>query len=81
MIRKSMCINGRRTSTTLEPEFWDYLAAIAHWRGVPVRHVISCIEAEAPPRDSLASALRVYCLEHARRHAVQMQSTMAVAAE
>ena len=64
-----MVIRDIRTSIKLEPEFWDYLKAVADWRRKRLPVVVSTIaEDEAEDgRNNLASTIRVWCLEHAKR--------------
>ncbi len=65
LIKRSMTIEGHRTSIALEPEFWAALAAIAARDGMTMTDLIARIDAlragDAPDRP-LASAARVYAL-------------------
>ena len=69
MIRKTLRIEGgrRHTSTTLEPEFWAYLAELAAERGVSPAVLIEQAAATQPAGSSLASTLRTFLLRHARQ--------------
>lgn len=65
LIKRSISIEGHRTSIALEPEFWAALAAIAARDGVTMTELIARIDAEradAAPDRPLASAARVYAL-------------------
>ena len=68
MIRKTLRIGGgRHTSTTLEPEFWAYLAELAAERGVSPAVLVEQAAATQPAGSSLASTLRTFLLRHARQ--------------
>lgn len=65
--KRSFAIAGHRTSVALEPAFWHELDAIASARGVSLSRLIG--EVDRDRTGSLASALRLYVLDHLR-HAV-----------
>ena len=69
MIPETMRVGAIRTSLRLEPEFWGYLTGGgAGPRAAPHRPGNEVADA-TPDRASLASALRVFALLHARRAA------------
>jgi predicted DNA-binding ribbon-helix-helix protein len=55
------------TSVRLEAEFWSYLAELAAARRVRLSALVNQVAAAKPPGSNLASALRVFALEQARR--------------
>lgn len=62
-VKRSIAIEGHRTSISLEPVFWDMLKAAADEAEVPVSALVAEIDAEriqseTPP--GLASAIRVW---------------------
>ena len=62
-IKRSVMIAGHSTSITLEPIFWDALAAAAREEAIPLNALIARLDAErveqrSPP--NLASAIRVW---------------------
>lgn len=62
-----MRIAGHRTSIALEPEFWEALERIARSRVTSMPALIASIDAkraEEAPEASLASAVRVFVLQH-----------------
>jgi predicted DNA-binding ribbon-helix-helix protein len=67
MTPKTMRIGTVRTSIKLEPEFWDYLAEVAQARGLRLTTLVNEVADTTPDRASLASALRVFALLHARQ--------------
>ncbi|WP_112309641.1 ribbon-helix-helix domain-containing protein [Pseudogemmobacter bohemicus] len=64
--KHSLTLRGHRTSVTLEPEFWQAFAEIARAKQRPVNALASEIDAIRRPGEGLASAIRVYCLNHFR---------------
>lgn len=59
--KRSISLNGRKTSITLEDEFWLALNEVARRRGISVRDLLA--EVNANRRSSnLSSAVRVYLL-------------------
>ena len=65
MKKRSITINGHRTSLALEGEFWDALAEIARARGVSLSRLITEIDSEGA-HQNLASAVRCAILDHYR---------------
>jgi predicted DNA-binding ribbon-helix-helix protein len=62
-VKRSITIDGHRTSVSLEPVFWDMLAAAAVEQGRPMSALVAEIDAEriasaSPP--GLAGALRIW---------------------
>src|SRR3954451_7498246 len=66
MTPKTMRIGTVRTSIKLEPEFWGYLKEVARARGLRLTALVNEVADATPDRASLASALRVFALLHAR---------------
>lgn len=67
LIKRSMTIEGHRTSIALEPEFWAALEAIAAKRSTSLMALIAEIDAHraaSDPDQPLASAARVFALRH-----------------
>ena len=61
--KRTIEVDGRKTSITLEPEFWGGLKEIAVGRGVTVSELVTSINSER--RDAnLSSAVRVFVLRH-----------------
>lgn len=59
--KRSLTLEGHRTSLALEPEFWDGLAALAATRGMSVPRTVAAIDSTRGDR-SLASAVRLAVL-------------------
>jgi predicted DNA-binding ribbon-helix-helix protein len=69
-IKRSIAIAGHATSISLEPVFWTALGEAAAEAGLPLSALVARIDAErvrAPAPPNLASALRVWLFERARR--------------
>jgi predicted DNA-binding ribbon-helix-helix protein len=65
--KHSLTLHGHRTSVSLEPEFWDAFRAIAAIRATPLNALAAEIDAGRHEAEGLASAIRVFCLNHYRR--------------
>ena len=61
--KRSIEIDGRKTSISLEDAFWQCLQKIAEERKVTPSRLVSGIEAHRRT-GNLSSALRVFILEH-----------------
>ena len=71
MRKRSITIDGHRTSITLEDAFWEELAALARERGLSISALVAEINhARTAPGGSpgnLSSALRLHVLESLKR--------------
>jgi predicted DNA-binding ribbon-helix-helix protein len=65
--RRSVVIDGHRTSVSIEPEFWAALAEIAKARGRSVNAVIA--EIDRARDGNLSSAVRVFVLKETQLRA------------
>jgi len=61
--KRSVLVNGRKTSITVEATFWSALREIAIARGQTMNAIISEIDRSRTER-TLSSAVRVWLLEH-----------------
>lgn len=64
--KRSLSIAGHRSSLALEPEFWTALEAAAAELGLSAPALIAQIDSARPPDQGLASAVRVWLLNHAQ---------------
>lgn len=62
IVKRSVAIQGHRTSFSLEQPFHDELAAIAAGRGMPLAALIGEIDEARPDGVNLSSALRLHVL-------------------
>lgn len=68
-VKRSIAIEGHRTSISLEPVFWDMLKAAAEASEMPVSALVAKIDAERIQSDTppgLASAIRVWLVTNQR---------------
>ena len=59
--KRSFSLAGHRTSVALEPEFWAALENAASGQEA-VSALVARVDAERPPGQPLASALRIFAL-------------------
>ena len=62
--KRSVAIAGRKTSVTLEEEFWDEMRKICAQRGVTLNRLVGKIDAERRQGHNLSSAIRLFVLDH-----------------
>jgi len=65
--RRTIIIGGHRTSISLEDAFWSELKEIAHSQRATVSKLVAQID-DTRQQANLSSAIRLYVLEHIRRH-------------
>jgi predicted DNA-binding ribbon-helix-helix protein len=65
--KRSVAIDGHRTSVSLEQAFWEALREIAAADGRTVNALIAEIDRER--HGNLSSSIRVFVLDHVRRRA------------
>ena len=61
-IKRSLTLQGHRTSVSLEAPFWDEFCRIAAVRGVSVNALAAELDTGRVPPASLASAIRLFVL-------------------
>ena len=66
VIKRSIVIEGRKTSISIEDGFWECLKAIAKEKTLTVSGLVGTIKASRPDNSNLSSAIRVYILSHLR---------------
>jgi predicted DNA-binding ribbon-helix-helix protein len=64
--KHSLTLRGHRTSVTLEPAFWQAFRQIAAEKDIAINELAAQIDATREPDTGLASAIRVYVLNHYR---------------
>ena len=75
MRKRSVTIDGHRTSVSLEDAFWTELAGIARRRGLALAALVAEIDHQrvadaAHPNGNLSSALRLYVLQDLRARTI-----------
>lgn len=65
VIRRSIIIGGRKTSISLEDEFWNALRAIATARNISITELVEHIERDRKTVN-LSSAIRMFVFNNSR---------------
>jgi predicted DNA-binding ribbon-helix-helix protein len=65
VIKRSVVIDGRKTSVSLEDLFWTELKKIAHSQQLTLSDLVSKIEGVCE-QSNLSSAIRLFVLQHIR---------------
>ena len=66
-VKRSLTLRGHRTSVSLEAAFWEAFRDIAAAEGVPLNALAARIDAGRAEEAGLASAIRVFILNHYRK--------------
>jgi predicted DNA-binding ribbon-helix-helix protein len=67
-VKRSLTLRGHRTSVSLEDEFWQAFREIAAAHERPLNELAAQIDADRGSDTGLASAIRLYVLDHYRGH-------------
>ena len=67
VIKRSIVLDDRKTSVSLEDAFWECLRKIAHERNETLSHLVTGIDANA----NLSSATRVFIVEFYKEQSAQ----------
>jgi predicted DNA-binding ribbon-helix-helix protein len=65
--KRTVVVGGRKTSVSLEDEFWETLRDIAQSQQMPLSAVLAAIK-DKYRQNSLSSAIRLFVLNHYRTH-------------
>lgn len=68
IIKRSIELNGHKTSVSLEDEFWTSLRSIAHAQNISLPALLQIIDQNREGAN-LSSAIRVHVLSYFRTHA------------
>jgi predicted DNA-binding ribbon-helix-helix protein len=66
IIKRSVIVNGHRTSVSVEDAFWTELKSIARYKEMSLADLITSIDRDRQA-SNLSSALRVFVLKHHHR--------------
>jgi predicted DNA-binding ribbon-helix-helix protein len=69
IVKRSIVIDGHKTSVSLEDAFWSSLKNIARTEGVPVSKMVTDID-KTRERGNLSCAIRLFILEQVRTKAL-----------
>jgi predicted DNA-binding ribbon-helix-helix protein len=67
VVKRSIVIDGHKTSVSLEDAFWSDLKEIAHTRRATLSELVAEID-ETRQHGNLSSAIRLFVLGHFRTH-------------
>ena len=70
MRKRSVTIDGHRTSISLEDAFWTELASIAAGRRLSLNALVAEIDRARGATGNLSSALRLYVLDELRKRSI-----------
>ena len=70
-VKRSLTLRGHRTSVSLEDEFWRAFRDIAEGKSLAINELAAQIDAERDMETGLATAIRLYVLDHYKRRAAQ----------
>ena len=62
VVKRSIVIEGRKTSVSIEDIFWVSLKEIAHQRRMTMSTLVASIKDHREPGSNLSSAIRVHIL-------------------
>ena len=65
-VKRSLTLHGHRTSVSLEDEFWQAFQDIAKMQNKPINQLAAEIDEARGSDCGLASAIRVFVLDHFR---------------
>jgi len=65
IVKRSIVIDGHKTSVSLEDAFWSNLKKIAHAQRVTLSELVAKIDGTRT-RGNLSSAIRLFVLQHFR---------------
>ena len=65
-VKRSLTLRGHRTSVSLEDDFWRAFRDIADEKDMPINALAAEIDAKRDIETGLATAIRLYVLNHYR---------------
>lgn len=71
-VKRSLTLRGHRTSVSLEDDFWRAFREIAEEKSLAINELAAQIDAERDMETGLATAIRLYVLDHYKRRATQV---------
>jgi predicted DNA-binding ribbon-helix-helix protein len=68
VLKRTIVVNGRKTSVSAETAFWDAVRTIAAAQGITISQLIAAIDSECHERQypNLSSAIRLFVLDYYR---------------
>ena len=65
--KRSLTLNGHRTSVSLEDPFWNYFCELAIEKNQSLNSLASDIDIKRKANIGLASSIRIFCLNEAQK--------------
>ena len=66
--KRSLTLNGHRTSVSLEDPFWNYFCKLAIEKNLSLNALASYVDLERQSDIGLATSIRIFCLSQAIKH-------------
>ena len=73
-VKRSLTLRGHRTSVSLEDDFWRAFREISEEKSLPINELAAQIDAERDIETGLATAIRLYVLNHYKNRATPTSS-------
>ena len=73
VVKRSIVIDGHKTSVSVEDIFWTSLKETARERSMTLSKLVGSIDSERVPGANLSSTIRVYLLERLRTQLQHVQ--------
>lgn len=73
-VKRSLTLRGHRTSVSLEDDFWRAFREISEEKSLPINELAAQIDAERDMETGLATAIRLYVLNHYKNRATPASS-------
>ena len=63
--KRSLTLNGHKTSVSIEDPFWIYFCELANKKSISLNALVSNIDLKREPGIGLATSIRIFCLTEA----------------
>jgi predicted DNA-binding ribbon-helix-helix protein len=73
IVKRSILVNGHKTSVSLEEEFWSALKVIAGKRFMKLQDLVTAIDKQRQ-HSNLSSAIRLFVLDFCRSRASDIEA-------
>jgi predicted DNA-binding ribbon-helix-helix protein len=80
VVKRSIVLEGHKTSVSLEDAFWTELKEIAHVQRVTLSKLVGAIDATRQ-QSNLSSAIRLFALEHFQNENTHASPSLTPAAD
>jgi predicted DNA-binding ribbon-helix-helix protein len=80
VVKRSIVLEGHKTSVSLEDAFWTELKEIAHVQRVTLSKLVGAIDATRQ-QSNLSSAIRLFVLDHFQNESKHTGASLTAAAD